>query len=171
MADFVHLHVHSEFSLLDGLARMEDLIGKTKELGMDSVGLTDHGAMYGTIKFYKQAIAAGIKPIIGVETYVAKRSRFDKQAGVDKDQFHLVLLAKNNIGYKNLLKLVTSAHLEGYYYKPRIDIELLRQHSEGLIALSGCLNGEIPSLLLNNQDTAAEKKAREYMILFGEHHF
>jgi len=171
MADFVHLHVHSEFSLLDGLARMEDLISKTKELGMDAVGLTDHGAMYGTIKFYKQAIAAGIKPIVGVETYVAKRSRSDKQAGVDKDQFHLVLLAKNNLGYKNLLKLVTQAHLEGYYYKPRVDIELLRQYHEGLIALSACLNGEIPSLLLANQDTAAEKKAREYMELFGENHF
>ena len=138
---------------------------------MDALGLTDHGAMYGTIKFYKQAIVAGIKPIVGVETYVAKRSRFDKQAGVDKDQSHLVLLAKNNVGYKNLLKLVTQAHLEGYYYKPRIDIELLRQYSEGLIALSACLNGEIPSLLLANQDTAAEKKAREYMQLFGENHF
>ncbi|MEK7165301.1 MAG: PHP domain-containing protein, partial [Patescibacteria group bacterium] len=118
MADFVHLHVHSEFSLLDGLTRMEDLISTVKELGMDTVALTDHGAMHGTIKFYSQAKAAGIKPIVGVETYMAKRSRFDKQPGLDKDQYHLVLLAKNEIGYKNLLKLVTSAHLEGFYYKP-----------------------------------------------------
>ncbi len=171
MADFVHLHTHSEYSLLDGLARMEDLIARVKALQMNAVALTDHGAMYGTIKFYQQAIAAGIKPIIGVETYVAKNSRLDKQAGVDKDQYHLILLARNDTGYKNLLKLVTKAHLEGFYYKPRIDLALLRQYSEGLIATSACLNGEIPSLLLVNQDLAAEKKAREYLDIFGENHF
>lgn len=171
MSDFVHLHVHSEYSLLDGLARMEDLIKKTKEQNMSAIALTDHGAMYGAIKFYQQAIEAGIKPIVGIETYMAKRSRFNKQAGVDKDQHHLVLLAKNLTGYKNLLKLVTLAHLEGFYYKPRIDMELLQQYHEGLIATSACLNGEIPSLLLANQGKEAEKRARQFQEILGENNF
>lgn len=171
MADFVHLHAHSEFSLLDGLSRMEDFVARAKELNMDTIALTDHGAMYGIIKFYKEAKAAGIKPIVGVETYMARRSRFDKQAGVDKDQHHLVLLAKNNTGYKNLLKLVTRAHLEGFYYKPRIDFDLLKELHEGLICLSGCLNGEIPSLLLDNQEKAAHKRAQEFQAVFGEGNF
>ena len=171
MSDFVHLHVHSEFSLLDGLVRMEDLITRTKEMGMDAVALTDHGAMYGTIKFYQQARAAGIKPIIGVETYLAKKSRFDKNGDEDRDRYHLLLIAKNQIGYKNLMKLITLAHLEGFYYKPRIDKELLRKYGEGLIATSTCLAGEIPSLLLNNQDTQAEAKAKEYLEIFGKDHF
>ena len=171
MSDFTHLHVHSEFSLLDGLCRMEDLIAKAKELNMDSIALTDHGTMYGTIKFYQQAKAAGIKPIIGVEAYVAAKSRFDKQPSIDRDQYHLVLLAKNDIGYKNLLKLVSLANLEGFYYKPRIDKEILRKYSEGLIALSACLGGEIPSLLLENQNDKAEKIAREYLEIFGEGNF
>lgn len=171
MSDFVHLHVHSEFSLLDGLCRMEDLIARTKELGFDTLALTDHGAMYGAIKFYQQAKAAGIKPIIGVEVYMATRTRFDKQAGIDKDQYHLVLLAKNNQGYKNLLQLVTHAQLEGFYYKPRIDMEILQKFHDGLIALSGCMAGEIPQLLLNNQLIQAESKAKQFMDLFGEDHF
>lgn len=171
MSNFVHLHTHSEFSLLDGLARMEDLVARAKELGMDALALTDHGAMYGIIKFYKQAKEAGIKPIIGVEAYMATRSRFDKQPGVDKDQFHLVLIARNNTGYKNLLKLVTLAHLEGFYYKPRIDRELLSKYGSGLICLSGCLAGEVPSLILAGQDKAAEKKAQEFAELFGEDHY
>lgn len=171
MSDFVHLHTHSEFSLLDGLSRMEDLIARTKELGMDALALTDHGAMYGAIKFYQQANAAGIKPIVGVETYMATRSRFDKQPNVDKDQYHLVLLARNETGYKNLLKLVSISHLEGFYYKPRIDMEVLKTHSQGLIGLSACLAGEIPTLLLTGQETAAEKKAKEFMEIFGEGHF
>src|SRR3989344_8571864 len=162
MSNFVHLHVHSEFSLLDGLGRMEDLISYTKELGMDSIALTDHGAMYGTIKFYQRARAAGIKPIIGVETYVAKKSRFKKNENGTNETYHLLLLAKNNTGYHNLMRLITFAHLEGYYYKPRIDWELLKQYSEGLIATSGCLNGEVPKLLQQGQLAAAEKKATDY---------
>src|SRR3989338_387865 len=171
MSDFVHLHCHSEYSLLDGLTKIPDLLNRTKELGMDCLGLTDHGAMYGAIKFFLKAKEAGIKPIIGVECYQASRSRFDKQARLDNDQYHLVLLAKDRTGYQNLMKLVTHAHLEGYYYKPRIDMEILREHSEGLICLSGCLNGEIPKLLLNNQDETAEKKARQFLEIFSKNHY
>ncbi len=138
---------------------------------MDTLALTDHGAMYGAIKFYKQATAAGIKPIIGVETYMAKRSYHDKEGGPDKDNFHLVLLAKNNTGYRNLLKLVTIAHLEGFYYKPRIDRELLEKYSEGIICLSGCLAGEIPTLLRENRDQDALTRARQYQEIFNEDHF
>jgi len=125
MSDFVHLHTHTEYSLLDGLAKIKDLMARTRELGMKSLAITDHGAMYGAVKFYNAATEAGIKPIIGVEAYMAERSRFDKQAGVDKDQFHLLMLAKNETGYRNLMKLVTLGHLEGHYYKPRIDREIL----------------------------------------------
>ena len=158
MSDFTHLHCHTEYSLLDGLNKIPDLIARAKELGMDSLAITDHGAMYGVIKFFLEAKEAGIKPIIGVEAYQAARSRFDKQSGLDKDQYHLLLLAKNNTGYKNLLKLITRANLEGFYYKPRIDMELLRIYSEGLICLSGCINGEVPQLLLTDQYEHAEKK-------------
>lgn len=171
MSDFVHLHVHSEYSLLDGLTRVEDLVTFAKMSGYDSLAVTDHGAMYGAIKFYQEAKAAGIKPIIGVETYMAARSRFDKQPGVDKDQFHLVLLAKNETGYKNLLQLVTLAHLEGYYYKPRIDWEILKKYSNGLICLSGCLAGEIATLIQNNEITKAEKKAQDFAGIFGQDNF
>lgn len=171
MTDFVHLHTHTEFSLLDGLAKIPDLLNRTKELGMDSLAITDHGAMYGVVKFFLKAREAGIKPIIGVEVYQAARSRFDKQQGIDSDQYHLVLLAQNNTGYHNLMKLVSHAHLEGYYYKPRIDLKVLRDHSEGLIGLSACLSGEVPHLLLTNQIDQAEKKAREYMEIFGEGNF
>ncbi|OGG19173.1 DNA polymerase III subunit alpha, partial [Candidatus Gottesmanbacteria bacterium RIFCSPHIGHO2_02_FULL_39_14] len=153
------------------LTKIPDLLNRTKELGMDCLGLTDHGAMYGAIKFFLKAKEAGIKPIIGVECYQASRSRFDKQARLDNDQYHLVLLAKDRTGYQNLMKLVTHAHLEGYYYKPRIDMEILREHSEGLICLSGCLNGEIPKLLLNNQDETAEKKARQFLEIFSQNHY
>lgn len=171
MSDFVHLHVHSEYSLLDGLSRVEEMPVVAKKLGMDTLALTDHGSMYGAIAFYKQAKAAGIKPIIGVETYMAARSRLDKQPGVDKDQFHLGLLAKNEQGYKNLLRLTTIAHLEGFYYKPRIDFEILRAYHEGLICLSGCLAAEIPSLLLANQEKKAYQKAQEFQNLFGEDYY
>ncbi|MBI4008743.1 DNA polymerase III subunit alpha [Candidatus Roizmanbacteria bacterium] len=163
---FVHLHTHSEYSLLDGMCRIEDLLARAKEMKMSAVALTDHGALYGAFKFFIKAKEMGIKPIIGVEVYKAKKSRFDRQPGVDKDQFHLVLLAKNLIGYKNLLKLVTAAHLEGFYYKPRIDFELLEKYHEGLIALSGCLNGEIPSLLVENQVGQAERILERYISIF-----
>ncbi len=168
MGQFVHLHVHSEYSLLDGLAKIPDLIKKTKELGMEAIALTDHGAMYGAIKFYNKAKEAGIKPIIGVEAYMAKKSRFDKVAGEDDDQYHLILLAKDNQGYRNLMKLVTKANLEGFYYKPRLDMELLKEYHEGLIASSACLGGVIPSLLREGKPEEAREKAKEMVEIFGE---
>jgi len=171
MANFVHLHVHSEFSLLDGLGKLDNLIARTKELGMDTLAVTDHGAMYGSFKFYLKAKAAGIKPILGVETYVARRSRFDKEGKIDTDPFHLVLLAKNDVGYRNLMKLVTYAHLEGYYYKPRIDWELLTKHHEGVICLSACLAGEVPQLLMQGKEKEAEEVAKKYSELFGPDHY
>jgi len=167
MAQFVHLHVHSEYSLLDGLGKLDLLIQKTKELGMDTLALTDHGAMYGSFKFYLKAKEAGIKPILGVETYVAPRSRFDKEGRIDKDPYHLLLLAKNETGYKNLMKLVTYAHLEGFYYKPRIDWELLERHHDGIICTSACLAGQVPQLLLQGNDKEAESIALRYADLFG----
>lgn len=171
MAKFVHLHVHSEFSLLDGLGKLDTLIARTKELGMDALAVTDHGAMYGSFKFYLKAKAAGIKPIIGVETYVAKRSRFDKEGKIDTDPYHLVLLAQNDVGYRNLMKLVTHAHLEGYYYKPRIDWELLTKYHEGIICLSACLAGQVPQLLLAGKDHEAQEVAEKYAALFGPDHY
>ena len=168
MAKFTHLHVHSEFSLLDGLSKIDQLLAKALELGMDSLALTDHGALYGVFKFYLAAREYGIKPIIGLEAYMATRSRFDKQANIDSDRYHLILLAKNAFGYKNLMKLSTLAHIEGFYYKPRIDMEILRQYSEGLIATSACIEGEIPALLLQGEDKKAEIKAKEMMKIFGK---
>ena len=168
MTKFTHLHVHSEYSLLDGLAKIDQLLNKALELRMDSLALTDHGALYGVIKFYLAAQEIGIKPIIGLEAYMAARSRFDKQANIDADRYHLLLLAKNETGYKNLIKLTTLAHLEGFYYKPRIDMELLREHSEGLIATSACLDGEIPRLLLQRKEKMAEEKAKEFLEIFGK---
>ena len=165
MADFVHLHNHSEYSLLDGLSRVEDIVTRAKELGMKSIAITDHGNMYGTIQFYKECVAAGIKPIIGCEIYIAKRSRFDKTVD-DKDYNHLILLAKNLIGYKNLMKIISKSHLEAFYYKPRTDIELLREHSEGLICLSACVNGYVSEPLLNNQED--EAKSRNFLTTFLE---
>lgn len=171
MAKFVHLHTHSEFSLLDGLGKLDQLIYRTRELGMDTLAITDHGAMYGSFKFYLKAKAAGIKPILGVETYVARRSRFDKEGKIDTDPYHLVLLAKNDVGYRNLLKLVTYAHLEGYYYKPRIDWDLLTKHHEGIICLSACLAGQVPQLLLQEKISEAETIAKQYAELFGQDHY
>jgi DNA polymerase-3 subunit alpha len=168
MARFTHLHVHSEFSLLDGLAKIDQLMAKALEMGMDSLALTDHGNLYGAVKFYLAAQEFGIKPIIGTEIYMAARSRFDKQANIDADRYHLIILAKNQTGYKNLLKLVTLAHLEGFYYRPRIDMESLRQYSSGLIVTTACLEGEIPQLLLVNQLKKAEAKAKEFQEIFGK---
>lgn len=171
MSDFVHLHTHSEYSLLDGLGKLDHLIERAKSFGMSALAVTDHGAMYGAFKFYLKAKAAGIKPIIGVETYVAKRSRFDKEAKIDVDPYHLVLLATNENGYKNLMKLVTHAHLEGYYYKPRIDWEILQKYHDDLMCLSACLQGQVPDLLRNNQDKEAEDVAKQYSELFGPDHY
>ena len=170
-ADFVHLHTHSEFSLLDGLGKLDHLIERAKSFGMDSLAITDHGAMYGSFKFYLKAKAAGIKPIIGVETYVAKRSRFDKEGKIDTDPYHLVLLAQNETGYRNLMKLVTLAHLEGFYYKPRVDWELLEKYHDGIIALTACLQGQVPNLLMEGKDKEAEEVAKKYSELFGPDHY
>ncbi len=171
MAKFTHLHVHSHYSLLDGTAKIDDLLDYVKELGMDSVALTDHGVMYGAVEFFKKAKAKGIKPIIGVEIYVSPESHLLKRAGIDIKRYHLILLAKNEIGYKNLVKLVTKAHLDGYYYKPRIDNELLAEHAEGLIALSACVQGQIPRLLLAGKTQEAEELAQKYQKLFGKDSF
>ena len=148
-ADFVHLHLHTEYSLLDGACRLDRLVDKAHELKFPALAITDHGAMHGVIDFYQAARAKGIKPIIGCEVYVAPGSRLERKK-VEGDKYHhLGLLAKDEAGYKNLIKLTTAAHLEGYYYKPRIDKEILAKHSEGLIAMSGCLASEIPDLIMN----------------------
>jgi len=165
---FVHLHLHTGYSLLDGLNKIEDVIDKAILHKMPAVAITDHGALYGAFKFFSKAKEAGIKPIIGVEAYKAKNSRHDKQGVVDRDQYHLTLLAKNLAGYKNLLKLVTASFLEGFYYKPRIDFELLEKYHEGLIVLSGCINGEISQLLLQDQSNQAEKILEKYLKIFGD---
>lgn len=165
---FVHLHLHTGYSLLDGMCRIEDVINKAKSYGMPAVAITDHGVLYGAFKFYTKAIEAGIKPIIGVEVYKAKKSRFDKEGGSDRDYYHLILLSKNFQGYKNLIKIVTDAHLNGFYYKPRVDFELLEKYHEGLIALSGCLNGEIPSLIKEDQINQAEKILERYLKIFND---
>ena len=171
MSDFVHLHIHSEFSLLDGANRIKDLPVRAKELGMEAIALTDHGVMYGAIDFYKACKKEGIKPIIGCEVYVALRSRFEKEAGIDNKYYHLILLAKNNQGYKNLSKLVSLGFVDGYYYKPRIDKEILEKYHEGLICLSACLAGEINQKLLYGTQEEAEESALWYKNLFGEDYY
>jgi len=168
---FVHLHVHSEYSLLDGSCRIKDLIAKTKELNMKVIAITDHGVMYGVIDFYKEAVAQGIKPIIGCEIYVAPRSMQDREYGIDNENYHLVLLAKDMTGYKNLMKIVTVASIEGFYYKPRVDREFLKEHSEGLIALSACLAGEVPSYILRGEYEKAKEAALFYDSIFGRGNF
>lgn len=167
MSGFTHLHVHTEYSLLDGAARVKDIIAKAKELNMNSLAITDHGVMYGAVEFFKEAKDNGIKPIIGCEVYVAPKSRFDKTAGA-KDYNHLILLAKNETGYKNLTKLVSLGYLEGFYYKPRIDFELLKKYSEGLVCLSACLAGAIPQALIQNNYSKAQNIAERYKELFGD---
>lgn len=168
---FVHLHVHTEYSLLDGACRLPDLVKAAEELEMPALAITDHGVMYGVIDFYKRAKQAGIKPIIGCEVYVATRTRFDREPGKDDNQYHLVLLAENQEGYRNLVKMVSQAFIEGFYYKPRVDLELLSQHHQGLIALSACLAGEIPHLLLAGQKEQARSQAAKYRDIFGPEHF
>ncbi|RMD59292.1 DNA polymerase III subunit alpha [Candidatus Parcubacteria bacterium] len=168
---FVHLHVHSHYSLLDGLTKIDELVAAAKENGAEAIALTDHGVMYGAIEFYQKCQKAGIKPIIGVEAYLAPHSRFDKTKSDEKSFYHLLLLAKNSQGYKNLIKLTTIAHLEGYYYKPRIDWEVLKKYSQGLIASTACLGGEIPRLILSNQLEKARRRILEYNQLFGQGNF
>lgn len=171
MSDFVHLHNHTEFSLLDGATRIKDLVGRAKALSMPSIAITDHGSMYGVIDFYEEALAQGIKPIIGCEVYVARRTRFDKEARKDESSYHLVLLAENTKGYQNLMKIVSSSFIDGFYYKPRVDKDLLREYSEGLIALSGCIQGEIPRHILGRDMDRARELVREYVDIFGPENF
>ena len=169
--NFVHLHCHSEYSLLDGAARIKDMISRAASLGMPALALTDHGTMFGVIDFYRAAREAGVKPILGCEVYLSQRSRFQKEAKRDDSQYHLVLLAENNTGYRNLMRLVSSGYLEGFYYKPRVDRALLKECSEGLIALSACLAGEIPSLILQGQVEKAHQVALDYREIFGQNSF
>lgn len=171
MSDFVHLHVHTEYSLLDGAGRVEKLVERAKDLGMKSIAITDHGVMYGVVDFYKKAKSCGLKPIIGCEVYVAARTMRDRDPKYDSSQYHLVLLAKNQEGYSNLIKLVSKGFTEGFYYKPRVDMEVLEQHSEGLIALSACLAGEIPAMLLNGSYEKAKEIALRYRDIFGKDNF
>lgn len=171
MSKFVHLHIHSEFSLLDGANRIKDLPVRAKELGMDSIAITDHGVMFGAIDFYKACKKEGVKPIIGCEVYVAPRSRIDKQPGIDNHYYHLILLAKNNEGYKNLSKLVSLSFVDGYYYKPRIDREILEKYHEGLICLSACLAGEVNQALLSGQNEKAEQVALWHKKVFGDDYY
>ena len=169
---FTHLHVHTEYSLLDGSSKISELLPRAKELGMDSLAITDHGVMYGVIDFYKKAKEVGVKPILGCEIYVAPGSRFDREQSRGDDRYyHLVLLAENNQGYKNLMKIVTRGFTEGYYYKPRVDYEILERYHEGIIALSACLAGEIPNKILKEDYEGARAAARRMNELFGQGNF
>ncbi len=168
---FVHLHTHSHYSLLDGMSKIDDMVKMAKEHGMTAIGLTDHGVMYGAIDFYTACKKNGLKPIIGVEAYVANRSRFQKEAQIDNKRYHLTLLAKDNTGYQNLIKLTTAAHLEGYYYKPRVDKDLLRECSEGLIALSGCPGGELGRAIQSGNKEKTEEVIKEYQSIFGPENY
>ncbi len=168
MCDFVHLHLHSEYSLLDGACRIKKIVAKAKELGQKAIAVTDHGNMYAAIEFYNECKSQGVKPIIGCEVYLAKRSRFDKTHSLDSNSYHLVLLCKNLQGYQNLIKLVSLGYTEGFYNKPRIDFEILQKYSQGLICLSGCLAGQIPKLLGNNEYIEAKNVALMYKKLFND---
>ncbi|WP_379135853.1 DNA polymerase III subunit alpha, partial [Paenibacillus sp. sgz500958] len=168
MSPFVHLHVHSEYSLLDGAARITDLVRRAGEYGMESLALTDHGVMYGAIPFYKACKDKGIKPIIGCEAYLTSGSRRERGSRKDQPIYHLILLAKNDTGYRNLMDLISIGHLEGQHYKPRIDMEVLASHAEGIICLSACLGGEVPQHLLHGRDEEARKAALRYKQIFGE---
>jgi len=170
--NFAHLHVHTEYSLLDGSNKIKEYVSRVKELGMNSAAITDHGVMYGVIDFYREARKQGIKPILGCEVYVAPNSRFDRETtGGDSRYHHLVLLAENNTGYANLMKIVSRGFTEGYYYKPRVDKELLRQYHEGIIALSACLAGEVQKYLSRGLTDEAKKVALEYQDIFGKGNF
>lgn len=166
---FTHLHVHTEYSLLDGSNKIKEYVKRVKELGMDSAAITDHGVMYGVIDFYRACREEGINPILGCEVYVAPNSRFDREITGGEDRYyHLVLLAENNKGYENLMKIVSRGHTEGYYYRPRVDMEVLREFHEGIIALSACLAGEVPRNIIKGLTEEAEKAALKYEECFGK---
>ena len=169
---FTHLHVHTEYSLLDGSNKIKEYVARVKELGMDSAAITDHGVMYGCIDFYRAAKEAGINPILGCEVYVAPGSRLDKEMQHGEDRYyHLVLLAENNQGYSNLMKIVSAGFVEGYYYKPRVDLEVLEKYHEGIIALSACLAGEIPRFLTRGLYEEGKRAALRYREIFGKNNF
>jgi DNA polymerase-3 subunit alpha len=168
---FAHLHVHTEYSLLDGFSNIKKLVTRTKELGMPAVAITDHGTMYGVIDFYHAALDAGVKPIIGLEAYMAPRRMQDRDARLDKTASHLLLLAENDTGYHNLLKIASASQLEGFYYSPRIDHEFLAEHSEGLICTTGCMSAEIPRIIRDQGIEAARKKIDWYYQVFGPENF
>ena len=170
--NFSHLHVHTEYSLLDGSNKIKEYVARVKELGMNSAAITDHGVMYGVIDFYREAKKNGIKPILGCEVYVAPNSRFDREITGGEDRYyHLVLLAENNTGYSNLMKIVSKGFVDGYYYKPRVDKSLLREYHEGIIALSACLAGEVPRYISKGLYDNAKKAALEYQEIFGKGNF
>ncbi|MFR4008862.1 MAG: DNA polymerase III subunit alpha [Christensenellales bacterium] len=171
MSGFCHLHVHTQYSLLDGAARIPELMEHAKKMGMTHIAMTDHGVMYGTVEFYKAAKAAGLVPVIGCEVYVAKQNMHDRQGRADREYSHLILLAENQKGYQNLVHLVSLGWLEGYYYKPRIDYETLSKHTEGLICLSACLSGDIPRLLMQGNYAQAKELALRLSGMFGPEHF
>jgi len=171
-SDFVHLHCHTQYSLLDAASKIGPLIKRAAELKFPALAMTDHGNLFGAIEFYTQAMKQGIKPIIGMEAYIAPGSRFEKQAhGIKEASFHITLLCKDEKGYRNLLKLASTGYLEGFYYRPRIDKEILKECSEGLIGLSGCLKGEVPYYVRNQQPHEAKKALREFIDIFGKENF
>ena len=166
---FVHLHLHTQYSLLDGANQIEPLVQQIKSFDMPAVAMTDHGNLFGAVEFYQKALAGGVKPIIGCEAYMAPGNRKNREGGLaHNDYYHLILLATNLTGYQNLIKLVSKAYLEGFYYKPRMDKELLQEHHEGLIALSGCLSGEIPYLIGQRDMDGAMRVAGEFVEIFGK---
>src|SRR5579862_9090043 len=170
-SDFVHLHNHTQHSLLDGLSKVPALIDRVKELGMESVAITDHGTMSGVIEFYKTANAMGVKPIIGMEAYISSRSHTDKDPAKDRQYYHLTLLAMNNRGYENLMRLSTIANLDGFYYRPRVDRELIEKFNEGLIVLSGCIGGEVSDALRQDQYSQAKQTVEWYKRVFGDRYY
>ena len=169
--EFVNLHVHTEYSLLDGACRIKELIARIKELGQTAVAITDHGNMYGAVEFWNAAKAEGVKPVIGCEVYVARRTRHDREPKLDASPYHLILLCENNEGYRNLVKLVSLASIEGFYNKPRVDLELLKKYHSGLICMSACLAGEIPRLLVDGHYDEAKSVALKYRDIFGEDNY
>lgn len=170
---FTHLHLHSQYSLLDGAIPFKRLFKRCKEHGMEAVALTDHGNMFGAVEFYTKAVSAGIKPIIGIEAYIAPKSRFDKTGGggVKENAFHLILLAENLIGYQNLMKLSSIGYTEGFYYRPRIDKEVLAEHGEGIICTTACVAGEVPVALARGDTKTAQEAVESYVKIFGVERF